>query len=118
MARSSYDPARKPSPEPIRRFGDVNPNWPHCDGIRPRPSRCEEPSTGVLGLSPEDADGVAVDLGKQVINSIRRCEQVVDMKAEVAVAPVLALGGAPLDDGEISRGDLVLDADVVAGKRR
>ena len=65
---------------------------------------------------------------------------VVDVEAEVAVAPVegprlfgdgvsqpgdreagplraevLAPGSAPLDDGEVSRGDLTFDADLVAG---
>ena len=40
------------------------------------------------GLAPEDAGGVAVELGEQVLDSVRRCVWVVDVEAEVAVAPV------------------------------
>lgn len=38
-----------------------------------------------------------------------------DRKAGPFRPEVCALGGAPLDDGEVSGGDLALDADLVAG---
>src|SRR5258707_5394753 len=96
--------------------------------------------TAASGLAPEYAGGVAVDLVEQGVDAVRRREQVVDVESEVAVAPVqgpglagggvaqardreagpfrpgvLAPGSAPLDDREVSRGDLALDADLVAG---
>ncbi len=97
-------------------------------------------AAGRLRLAPEDARGVTVDLIEQVVGAVRRREQVVDVESDVTVAPVqgpgLVGGGvaqardreggpfrpgvpgpgsAPLDDREVSRGDLALDADLVGG---
>ena len=97
-------------------------------------------SRRALGLSPEDAGGVAVDLGEEVFDLVRGTQWLVEVEAKIAVAPVqgprlvggdvaqtgdrkarpfrpevLAPGGAPLDDGEVSRGHLAFDAHLVAG---
>jgi hypothetical protein len=56
-------------------FGNVNPNWLHCDGgkwphlvIALR--ACPGPLGGLFGLFPEDAGGVSVDLGEEVFDSL------------------------------------------------
>jgi hypothetical protein len=51
--------------------------------VRLRPSR----------LSPEDAGRVAVDLGEKVVDSVRGCEEVVEVEAEAAVIGVLNPSG-------------------------
>jgi len=123
-------------------LGYVNPNWPHGDGgMWPRLRWRGSVAGGFGRSSPEDAGGVAVDLGQEVFDSAGGGRQVVDVKAEVAVVPgstsrtcrrrfsaagrsgswsilvrsPLAMAGAAFDDRQVPRGELALDADLVAG---
>ena len=58
-----------------RQGGDVNSDWPHRDGLKwPRRSGRGAVCRRSWRLAPEDAGGVAVELGEQVVDSVRRCE--------------------------------------------
>ena len=118
-----------------------NLNWPHRDGLKwPHRSGRGAVCRRSWRLAPEDAGGVAVELGEQVVrlgSTVRvgrrcgsggcgrastrsktcrwRCSAGGRSESWSIRPEVLAPGSAPLDDGEVSWGDLALDSDLVAG---
>lgn len=106
-----------------------------------RPDRVwESPAEPLLNQPPEVAGGVAADLFEQIVDVTRRGAQLVDVEPEVAVAPVrgpglagggvthtsdreagpfrpviFAPGSPPLDDREMPRANLALDAHPIKG---
>ena len=73
-----WRPLTAPTAQSLLRFakgGDVNSDWPHRDGLKwPRRSGRGAVCRRSWRLAPEDAGGVAVELGEQVVDSVRRCE--------------------------------------------
>ncbi len=61
------------------------PNWPAAttELARTWVGAGSRRLAGCLGLAPKDAGGVAVDLVEQVVDVVRRCEQVVDVESEL-----------------------------------
>ena len=126
----------------VRAYGDVNSNWPHWGGCSwLHLSRGGEPSAVRTGGYPQKMQvgsrSISVEEG---FDSMRGSQWLAGVEAKISVAPVqgpslvsggvaqsgdrkarpfwpevLTPGGAPLDDREMSWGDLAFDTDLVAG---
>src|SRR5664279_3458008 len=124
---------------PVLRAGRLDADDQRLDARICRLSRPES-QPRVWPSAPEDASRVAVNFGQQLVDVRGRCNEVVLLEAQVAVAPVqrprasglriaqsrdreagplgaqvFTPGSAPLDDGQVSWLDLAFDANLMTG---